>query len=110
MKKLLTLILLTPLLSSEPEQYLCATNGFDGNPLIIDRELKSISFINRVYKYDWTKHHNGYSAKSEPPKEPLHPSFTSKNFEKIRWFAWNKVIILTNWANNEFVYICKAVN
>ena len=109
MKKLFFLILLTPLLSAEPENYECITGVFDGINFTIDKELESIKFINTVYKYDWIKHHNGYSAKSKLPKEPLHPSFTSINYEKVRWFEKNKVLIWTNSFKNEFVYICKTV-
>ena len=109
MKKLLFLIFLTPLVSAEPEKYLCKVQGLYQNPLIIDKELESIKFINEVYKYDWVKHHNGYSAKSEIPKEPLHPSFTRKNYEKLRWFEFDKVVLITRTSNKEFVYICKTV-
>ena len=109
MKKLLALLLLSPLAFAEPENYECITGVWDDINLTIDKELESIKFINRVYKYDWIKHHNGYSAKSELPKEPLHPSWTLKNNEKVRWFEQNKVLIWTNHANNEFVYICKTV-
>ncbi|MEK9781019.1 MAG: hypothetical protein VW418_06295 [Gammaproteobacteria bacterium] len=105
----LTLILLTSLLSAEPEKYSCTTQGFDGIPFVIDKELESIKFVNMVFKYDWKKHHNGYSAKNEQPKEPLHSSFTYKNYQKVRWFEFNKVVILTKTSGNEFVYICKAV-
>ena len=109
MKKLFFLILLTPLLSAEPENYECITGVYDDINFTIDKELESIKFINMVYKYDWIEHHNGYSAKSKLPKEPLHPSFTTINYQKVRWFEQNKVLIWTNYSKKEFVYICKTV-
>lgn len=108
MKKLLTLILLTPLLSAEPEKYSCTTQGFDGNPFVIDKELESIKFVNMVFKYDWEKHHNGYSAKNKTGKKKI-TGMQSRNYQKVRWFEFNKVVILTKTSGNEFVYICEAV-
>lgn len=109
MKKLLALLLLSPLAFAEPENYECTTGVYDDINFTIDKELESIKFINMVYKYDWIEHHNGYSAKSKLPKEPLHPSFTTINYQKVRWFEQNKVLIWTNYSKKEFVYICKTV-
>ena len=107
MKKMFIVLLLVPMVNAESQQYECKIGQFDGIPLIINEELESIKFVNLVFKYDWTEHFNGFSAKSKIAEEPLHSTFTVKNFESVRWFKNNKIILLTNTSNKTSAYICE---
>ena len=107
MKKLLTLILLTPLVRAEQEEYTCTTNGFGDLPFIINRELETINFKGMVFKYDWTKHKYGYSAKNKTGKKKI-TGMQSTNYYTIQWFKSNKSVVLTNRSGREIPFICKS--
>ena len=97
MKKLLTLILLTPLLSAEQEEYTCTTNGFGDLPFIIDKELKTINFKGMVFKYDWTKHKYGYSAKNKTGKKKI-TGMQSTNYYTIQVLSSKSLWVIRDYS------------
>lgn len=106
MKKLLTLILITPLLNAEQEEYTCTRPGFGELPFIINENRKTMDFAGIVFKYDWTKNDYGYSAKNKTSKKKI-TGMQSNNFYTIQWFKSNKVVLSKRL--DEIPFTCKAV-
>ena len=108
MKKMFIALLLVPMVNAEILKFECVHKNFI-NTLIVNKEMESMKFNNIIYKYEWKKHLNGFTAKSEIPEKPLHESFTYKNYNQVKWFDDSKIVIWTNPSNHEWAYRCEKV-